>query len=45
MNERLTKITASIGLFIGGIFGMAGSFLTSATLRNLAWGIDGVGLN
>ena len=44
MSERLAKITASIGLFIGGIFGMAGSFVTSATLRNLAWGIDGVGL-
>ena len=44
VNERLTKIAASIGLFTGGIFGMAGSFLTSATLRNLAWGIDGVGL-
>ena len=44
MNERLIKITASIGLFIGGIFGMVGSFVTSASLRNLAWGIDGVGL-
>ena len=44
MNERLTKITASIGLFIGGLFGMVGSFVTSASFRNLAWGIDGVGL-
>jgi len=26
MNERVTKITASTGLFIGGIFGMAGLF-------------------
>ena len=44
MNERLTKITASIGLFIGGIFGTIGSFVTSASFRNLAWSIDGVGL-
>ena len=44
MNERLTKITASIGLLIGGIFGMVGSFVPSASLRSLAWGIDGVGL-
>jgi len=44
MNERLTKITASIGLFIGGIFGMAGSFAPSPSLRCLAWAIDGVGL-
>ena len=44
MNERSTKITASTGLFIGGIFGMVGSFVTSASLRSLAWGIDGVGL-
>ena len=44
MNERINKITASIGLFIGGIFGMVGSFAPSASLRCLAWGIDGVGL-
>ena len=44
MEERLTKITASIGLLIGGVFGMVGSFVPSASLRSLAWGIDGVGL-
>ncbi len=44
MNERLTKTTASIGLFIGGVFGMAGSFAPSPSLRGLAWGLDGVGL-
>ena len=44
MNERLTKTTASIGLLIGGVFGMIGSFVPSAPLRSLAWGIDGVGL-
>ena len=44
MNERVFKITASLALFIGGIFGLAGSFAPSASLRSLAWGIDGVGL-
>jgi len=44
MNERVVKITASIGLFIGGIFGMVGSFVSSASLRSLTWGLDGVGL-
>ena len=44
MNQKLTEITASIGLFIGGIFGLAGSFASSASIRGLAWGIDGVAL-
>lgn len=44
MNEKLTAITASIGLFIGGILGMVGSFAPSASLRGLAWGLDGIGL-
>lgn len=44
MNERTTQITASTGLFIGGAFGMVGSFVSSAPLRSLAWCIDGVGL-
>src|SRR3954454_2577774 len=44
MNERSTKITASIGWFIGGIFGMIGSFVPSASLRGFCWGLDGVSL-
>jgi len=44
MNERVTEITASIGLLIGAAFGMFGSFVSSASLRGLAWGIDGIGL-
>jgi len=44
MNEKLTKITASIGLFIGGILGIVGSFVSSASLRSLAWGLDGISL-
>jgi hypothetical protein len=44
MNERSIKIAASTGLFIGGIFGMIGSFMTSTSFRNLAWTLDGAGL-
>jgi hypothetical protein len=44
MNEKLIKVTASTGLLIGGILGMVGSFLPSASLRSLAWGLDGIGL-
>ena len=44
MKEKLTEIIASIGLFIGGIFGMAGSFAPSDSLRSLLWGLDGIGL-
>lgn len=38
------RVTASTGLVIGGVLGMAGTFFPSASLRGLAWGIDGVGL-
>ncbi len=44
MNERVTRIIASAGLLIGGIFGMTGSFVQDASLRSLAWGIDGIAL-
>jgi len=44
MNERSIRITASVGLVIGGLFGMMGSFIQTPSLRGLAWGIDGVAL-
>ena len=44
MNERSIKITAATGLLIGGVFGMVGSFVSSPSLRSLAWGLDGTGL-
>jgi hypothetical protein len=44
MHEKLITTTASIGLFIGGLLGMAGSMIPSASIRSLAWGIDGLGL-
>jgi hypothetical protein len=44
MNDRRVSVLASIGLAIGGALGMAGTFAPSASLRGLAWGIDGVAL-
>ena len=37
-------IVAAIGLAIGGVFGLAGTFVGQAALRQLFWAIDGVGL-
>lgn len=37
-------LIAPIGLVVGAVFGMAGSFMPTEALRALAWGIDGVAL-
>jgi len=42
-NKNL-NIIASIGLALGGVFGLAGTFVGQANLRNIAWEIDGLGL-
>jgi hypothetical protein len=44
MSDRRLRVLASICLAVGGILGMAGTFAPSASLRGLAWGIDGVAL-
>lgn len=44
MDDRRVRILASVGLAVGGVFGLAGTFAPSASLRGLAWGIDGLGL-
>jgi hypothetical protein len=44
MMDRRVRLLASIGLAAGGVFGMAGTVMPSASLRGLAWGVDGVGL-
>ena len=38
------KVLSSIGLAVGAIFGLAGTFAPSDALRGLAWGIDGLGI-
>lgn len=44
MNQKSAVVIAVTGLIAGAIFGMAGSFVSSASLRCLAWGVDGIGL-
>ena len=43
MNDKALRVLASIGLGVGGALGMAGTF-APASLRGLAWGIDGIAL-
>lgn len=42
-SER-ADIVAAIGLAIGGVFGLAGTVVAEAALRQAFWAIDGVGL-
>ena len=44
MIDRSVRHVVSLGLAVGAILGMAGTFAPSPTLRGLAWGLDGVGL-
>lgn len=44
MNDKRLRVLASVGLAVGGVLGMAGTFAPSASLRGLAWGIDGLSL-
>ena len=44
MIESHRQIAAPCGLVIGAILGVAGTFASSASLRGLLWGIDGVAL-
>jgi hypothetical protein len=38
------RLIAAMGLVIGALLGMAGTFAPSASLRGLAWGLDGTAL-
>src|SRR6266478_8907961 len=44
MHDKPLRVLASIGLAVGGALGMAGTFASTASLRGLAWGIDGAAL-
>ena len=44
MNGQRLRVVAASGLVIGAVLGMAGSFTSSAQLRSLAWGVDGIAL-
>ena len=43
-NQRGIDALAAIGLGIGAVFGMAGTFVSQASLRQAFWAVDGVGL-
>jgi hypothetical protein len=38
------NIIASVGLALGAVFGLVGTFVGQANLRNMAWEIDSLGL-
>jgi hypothetical protein len=38
------KVVAMIGLVLGGVLGMIGTFVTQRNLQAAAWGVDGVAL-
>ncbi len=42
--DKHLNVIASVGLALGGVFGLAGTFVGQANLRNIAWEIDGLGL-
>ena len=44
MSTERPSVVAPICLVIGALLGLAGSFAPSASLRGLAWGIDGTAL-
>jgi hypothetical protein len=44
MSDSQRRTVASAGLVVGALFGMAGTFVPSASVRGLAWGLDGTAL-
>jgi hypothetical protein len=42
--DRSLRVLASVGLAVGGLLGLLGTFAPSDSMRGLAWGIDGMGL-
>lgn len=43
-NDARLRLITAIGLVMGAVLGMAGTFAPSASLRGLAWGLDGIAL-
>jgi hypothetical protein len=44
VTDQSRRLITPIGLVIGAVFGMAGTFAPSASLRGLLWGLDGTAL-
>ena len=43
-NAKTLDLIATAGLGLGAVFGLAGTLVESASLRQIFWAIDGVGL-
>jgi hypothetical protein len=44
MSNSRAHMIAPAGLVVGAVLGLAGTFVSSAALRGLAWGLDGTAL-
>lgn len=44
MSEPRRQVTGPCALILGAVLGVAGTFASSASLRGILWGIDGVAL-
>jgi hypothetical protein len=44
MSEQMSRLISSGGLVVGSVLGMAGTFVPSASVRGLLWGLDGIAL-
>jgi hypothetical protein len=44
MSERSSQLVSCAGLLIGSALGLAGTFVASASVRGLLWGLDGIAL-
>jgi hypothetical protein len=44
VSDSSHRLIAAAGLVIGAVLGVAGTFAPSASLRGLAWGLDGTAL-
>lgn len=44
MSGKRLGVVGAAGLVIGGLLGMVGSFVPSAELRGIAWGIYGIAI-
>jgi hypothetical protein len=44
MTDRTPRLIVAGGLVVGAVLGMAGTFVPSASLRGLLWGLDGAAL-
>ena len=44
LSDSRLRLIAPVGLVIGAVLGLAGTFAPSASWRGLAWGVDGTAL-